>query len=67
MRHSERPKTMPDSKRAILATIDTLNEDQDQINRACLHARVRPQHCVDAEGKYLEHFKQGRDENNNEN
>ena len=67
MHQSERPKIMPDLKRAILATIDTLNEDQDQINRACLHARVGAQLCLDAERKHFEHFRQGRDENYNEN
>ena len=53
MHQSERPKIMPDLKRAILATIDTLNEDQNQINRACLHARVRAQLCLDADRKHF--------------
>ena len=66
MLESERPKTMPELKERIRRAVDELNQDQAQINRACMHARTRAQMCHDAEGGHLEHKKQGRDRNNDE-
>ena len=50
------PKTVEELQVAILNAFNVLNQDQDEINRACLSFKGRAAECVSANGGIFERF-----------